>query len=65
MKRLYVKTSDEWKKWLAKNHNKVEEVWLIFYKKEIGKPSLDYEASVEEALCFGWIDSLVKKIVSP
>jgi uncharacterized protein YdeI (YjbR/CyaY-like superfamily) len=40
----------------------VNELWLIFYKKETGKPSIDYEAAVEEALCFGWIDSLVKKI---
>ncbi len=62
MKRLYVKTSDEWKKWLTKNHDKIEEVWLIFYKKETGKPSIEYEAAVEEALCFGWIDSIIKKI---
>ena len=62
MTRLYIKTKSEWRKWLTKNHNKVEEVWLIFYKKETGKPSIDYEAAVEEALCFGWIDSLVKKI---
>ena len=62
MKRLYVKSGTEWRKWLQKNHNKVVEVWLIFYKKETGKPSIDYETAVEEALCFGWIDSLVKKI---
>jgi len=62
MKRLYIKTSDDWRKWLKKNHKKVVEVWLIFYKKETGKPSIDYEAAVEEALCFGWIDSIIKKI---
>ncbi len=62
MNQLYVKSGTEWRKWLTKNHNKVVEVWLIFYKKETGKPSIDYEAAVEEALCFGWIDSLVKKI---
>ena len=62
MNKLYIKANNEWRKWLTKNHNKVEEVWLIFYKKEIGKLSIDYEAAVEEALCFGWIDSLVKKI---
>ena len=62
MKRLYVKTKTEWRKWLQKNHDKVEEEWLIFYKKGTGKPSIDYEVAVEEALCFGWIDSLVKKI---
>jgi len=62
LKRLYVKSTNEWRKWLAKNHNKVGEVWLIFFKKKTGKPSIDYEDAVEEALCFGWIDSLVKKI---
>lgn len=62
MKRLYVKTKTEWRKWLQKNHDKVEEEWLIFYKKGTGKPSIDYEVAVEEALCFGWIDSLVKRI---
>ncbi len=62
MNKLYVKTRSEWRKWLKKNHDKVSELWLIFYKKETGKPSIDYEAAVEEALCFGWIDSLVKKI---
>ena len=62
MNQLYIKTSSEWRKWLTKNHNKAEEVWLIFYKKETGKPSMDYETAVEEALCFGWIDSLVRKI---
>ncbi len=52
----------EWRKWLTKSHNKVDELWLIFYKKETGKPSIDYEDAVEEALCFGWIDSIIKKI---
>jgi len=62
MNQPYLKTGVEWRKWLSKNHNKVKEVWLIFYKKETGIPSIDYETAVEEALCFGWIDSLVKKI---
>jgi len=62
MKRLYVKTKTEWRVWLQKNHDKVEELWLIFYKKGTGKPSIDYEVAVEEALCFGWIDSIIKKI---
>ena len=62
MKQLYIKTRTEWRKWLTKNHDKVEELWLIFYKKGTGKPSIDYEVAVEEALCFGWIDSIIKKI---
>ena len=59
---LYFKTSDEWRQWLKSHHDKENEVWLIFYKKGTGKPSMEYEASVEEALCFGWIDSIIKKI---
>lgn len=62
MEELYIKTRSGWRKWLSKNHKKSEGVWLVFYKKETGIPSLVYEDAVEEALCFGWIDSLVKKI---
>ena len=62
MDELHVQTRSEWRKWLSKNHNKSKGVWLVFYKKETGIPFLDYDAAVEEALCFGWIDSLVKKI---
>lgn len=62
MNSLYFKTPQEWRAWLQSNHDKEAEVWLIFYKKETGKTSLDYEAAVEEALCFGWVDSLIKKI---
>ena len=49
-----------WRKWLQDNHNREREIWLIFYKKHTGLKSLEYNASVEEALCFGWIDSLIK-----
>ena len=62
MKQLYLKTSDAWRDWLQSNHDKEKEVWLIFYKKETGEPSMKYEPAVEEALCFGWIDSIIKKI---
>ena len=62
MKELYFRTSDNWRKWLKSNHDKENEVWLIFFKKEIGKPSIGYESAVEEALCFGWIDSIIKKL---
>lgn len=50
----------EWRKWLAKNHDKSEGCWFVYYKKHTGKPRVDYEAAVEEALCFGWIDSLAR-----
>jgi uncharacterized protein YdeI (YjbR/CyaY-like superfamily) len=62
MKQVYVKTQAEWRNWLRRNHNKNSGVWLVFYKKHTGKPSLEYEAVVEEALCFGWIDSIIKKL---
>jgi hypothetical protein len=50
-------TRDEWRAWLAANHARPEGVWLVSYRKAAGKPRVDYEAAVEEALCFGWIDS--------
>ena len=62
MKQVYVKTRAEWRKWLIRNHEKSTGIWLVFYKKHTGKPSLEYDAAVEEALCFGWIDSIIKKI---
>lgn len=62
MNLLYLKTSQEWRDWLASEYDKEKEVWLIFYKKETGIQSIDYEAAVEEALCYGWIDSIIKKI---
>ena len=62
MKQLYLKTPYEWREWLQNNHDKETEVWLIFFRKETGEPSIEYESAVEEALCFGWIDSIIKKI---
>jgi uncharacterized protein YdeI (YjbR/CyaY-like superfamily) len=57
---LYVITSDEFRKWLIQNHMTKKEIWLIQYKKATKKPSINYVEAVEEALCFGWIDSIVK-----
>jgi uncharacterized protein YdeI (YjbR/CyaY-like superfamily) len=62
MKQIYFKDPNEWRNWLSHNWDKKKEIWLIFYKKETGKPSIDYNIVVEEALCFGWIDSIIKKI---
>lgn len=61
---LYLTTRKQWRQWLAKYHKSVKEIWLVYYRKEISKPSLPYEDSVEEALCYGWIDSIVKKLDS-
>ncbi len=62
MKTLEVKTRTQWRRWLKNNSAKETVIWLVFYKKHTGKPCLEYDAAVEEALCFGWIDSIVKKL---
>lgn len=62
MKQVYVKTRDEWRDWLTQNHDKSAGIWLVFFKKHTGKPTLEYDAAVEEALGFGWIDSIIKKL---
>ncbi len=51
-----------WRAWLEKNHAIKERVWLVFYKKATGKKTLSYDEAVEEALCFGWVDSLPRKL---
>ena len=56
------KSRAEWRKWLEENHTRTEGVWLIIYKKGTGKPRVDYAEAVEEALCFGWIDSKGNKL---
>src|SRR6266480_5016060 len=61
-KTLYVKTRKEWRAWLAKHYKTATEIWLIYYKKESGKPRIPYNDAVDEALCYGWIDSLLKPI---
>ncbi len=51
-----------WRKWLKQNHQSKKSVWLLLYKKEAGKPTISWGEAVEEALCFGWIDSKRKPI---
>jgi uncharacterized protein YdeI (YjbR/CyaY-like superfamily) len=53
----YAKDRHEWRAWLEQNHASAPGIWLIYYKKESGKPRVAYDEAVEEALCFGWIDS--------
>ncbi len=62
MDTLYVTHRKEWRDWLKKNFKTQNEVWLVYYKKQSGKPRIAYNDAVEEALCFGWIDSTVKSI---
>ena len=52
----------EWRSWLMDNHASENEVWLVYYKKHTGKPTVTYMESVKEALCFGWIDGIKKSI---
>lgn len=59
---LYVDQRGQWRAWLRKHYRSETEVWLVFYKKHTGKPRIEYNDAVEEALCFGWIDSTVRRI---
>ena len=59
---LYLTNRADWRTWLEQNHHTEKEVWLIHYKKHTGEPCLPYEDAVEEALCFGWIDGLLRRI---
>src|SRR5919199_1970053 len=58
---IYAESRTAWRKWLAENHQIEKRVWLTIYKKDSGTPSVTYDEAVDEALCFGWIDSSVKK----
>ncbi len=61
-KATHPKTRYQWRQWLEKNHATAKGVWFTYFKKETGKPRVSYEEAVEEALCFGWIDSLPRKL---
>ncbi|HTA75636.1 MAG TPA: YdeI/OmpD-associated family protein [bacterium] len=61
-KTLLVANRKAWRAWLAKNHKRETEIWLIYHKKNTGKERISYNDAVEEALCYGWIDSTVKSI---
>jgi uncharacterized protein YdeI (YjbR/CyaY-like superfamily) len=59
---FYPQNRAEWRAWLAEHHTTSTGVWVIYYKKESGKPRVEYADAVEEALCFGWIDSVPNAI---
>jgi uncharacterized protein YdeI (YjbR/CyaY-like superfamily) len=61
-KTYYAPHRNAWRSWLARHHATEKEIWLIYYKKNSVKPRIPYNDAVEEALCFGWIDSLTKPI---
>lgn len=59
---LYITDRKDWRNWLKKHHKTEEEIWLVYPKKATSKPRIEYNDAVEEALCFGWIDSIQKKL---
>ncbi len=61
-KTFYARDRGEWRAWLTQHHDTETEVWLVYYKKHTGKPRVAYADAVEEALCFGWIDSTFQRL---
>jgi uncharacterized protein YdeI (YjbR/CyaY-like superfamily) len=61
IKTFYAKTRNDWRKWLEENHQSEKSIWLIIYRKGSETPSIYYPEAVDEALCFGWIDSKPNK----
>src|SRR5688500_15911040 len=59
---LEVRNRRQWRAWLGKHHASSPGIWLVFYKTHTGVKSIAYEDSLREALCFGWIDSLIKRL---
>lgn len=59
---FYPKTKQHWRKWLSQNHIVKDAVWLVFYKRQSSKPTISWSDAVDEALCFGWIDSKAQTI---
>jgi uncharacterized protein YdeI (YjbR/CyaY-like superfamily) len=65
MKRIrtyYTSDRRRWRQWLSRHFQTEQEIWLVYYKKGSGRPRISYNDAVEEALCFGWIDSTVRKL---
>jgi uncharacterized protein YdeI (YjbR/CyaY-like superfamily) len=61
-KARFFRNASEWRTWLEKNHANADELWVGFHKKATGKPSMTWAESVDEALCFGWIDGIRKTV---
>lgn len=59
---IYCSNRSEWRNWLSENGWEEKEIWLIYYKKHTGKPRVSYDDAVEEAICFGWIDSTIQML---
>jgi uncharacterized protein YdeI (YjbR/CyaY-like superfamily) len=61
-KTLHVTNRKDWRKWLRQHYKTEKDIWLVYYKKDTGKARIEYNDAVEEALCFGWIDSTFKTL---
>jgi uncharacterized protein YdeI (YjbR/CyaY-like superfamily) len=61
-KTFFAVDRQRWRDWLARHHASRTEIWLLLNKKHVGEPCVSYDEAVEEALCFGWIDGLVKRV---
>jgi uncharacterized protein YdeI (YjbR/CyaY-like superfamily) len=59
---LHVTTRAKWRSWLRRNHAEKDEIWLVYARKHTGEPRISYNDAVEEALCFGWIDSIQRAV---
>lgn len=59
---LIAQTPADFRRWLEANHQSRKEIWLVIYKKASGKTGISYDESIDEALCFGWIDSMAKSM---
>jgi uncharacterized protein YdeI (YjbR/CyaY-like superfamily) len=62
LKTLDARTPGQWREWLVDHHESESEVWLVFHKRHTGRSSIAYEDAVDEALCFGWVDSLIRRL---
>lgn len=59
---LYITSRKDWRNWLKEHYKTETEIWLVYPRKATGRPRIEYNDAVEEALCFGWIDSIVKNL---
>jgi uncharacterized protein YdeI (YjbR/CyaY-like superfamily) len=59
---LHAASRKEWRRWLSNHYESIDGIWLVFHKKSSGKPTINYDEAVEEAICFGWIDVQIKRI---
>ena len=60
--KIDVRNRRDFRKWLKKHHDSLSEIWLVFHKRHTGVTSIKYDDAVEEALCFGWIDSIIRRL---